>query len=133
MLNMKNSKWVLFWVDKIVVICYSRNRYLIHSFLRHKYSVIIFHLVNLLNSDYFYTYHTKITIIISFIFSMLNLFFPWTPEPFFFHSFFGEHLLIPSWKRKSALKELYFWNFVWKHFWSIHEISWLKICSDIEF
>lgn len=75
---------MLFWVDKIVVICYSSNRNLIHSFLRHKHSVIIFLLVNLLNSDHFCTYHTKITIIISFILSMLNLFFPWTPELFFF-------------------------------------------------
>ena len=99
---------MLFWVDKIVVICYSRNRYLIHSFLRHKYSVIIFHLVNLLNSDYFYTYHTKITIIISFIFSMLNLFFPWTPEPFFFSFVFWRASFDTFLKEKEYLKRTLF-------------------------
>ena len=106
---------MLFWVDKIVVICYSSNRYLIHSFLRHKYSVIIFHLVNLLNSDYFYTYHTKIPIIISFIFSMFNLFFSLDPRTFFFFfSFLWRASVDTFLKEKEGLKINLFLKFCMK-------------------
>lgn len=99
---------MLFWVDKIVVICYSSNRYLVHSFLRHKYSVIIFHLVNILNSDNFYTYHTKITIIISFIFSMFHLFFPGPQNLFFFFSFLWRASVDTFLKEKECLKRILF-------------------------
>ena len=105
--ELKNSKWVLFWVDEIVVICYSSSRNLIHSFLRHKHSMIIFHLVNLLNSDHFYTYHTKITII-SFILSMPNLFFPWTPELFFFFFFLWRASFDTFLQEKECLKRTLF-------------------------